>query len=132
MKHALTVPLAILLLAGCTTTGSLGAAADRLDSSARRFYESVHYGSARAHTADDAAEFAEATREFRIAVDRSRAREDLRLSFDRVAERYHHLRRQLEGRDPRYGDATLAFERVTDAYLDVDRAMNHPGSSYHR
>jgi hypothetical protein len=132
MKHALTVPLAILLLAGCTTTGSLGAAADRLDSSAHRFYESVHYGPARAHTADDAAEFAEETREFRIAVDRSRAREDLRLSFDRVAERYHHLRRQLEGRDPRYGDATLAFERVTDAYLDVDRAMNHPGSSYHR
>ena len=131
IKRAWAVPIAILLLAGCTTTGSLGAAAERLDSSAHRFYESLHYGQARAHTADDAAELAEATRAFRIAVDRSRTRDDLRASFDRVAERYHHLRRQVESRDPRYGEAALAFERVTDAYLDVDRAINHPGSSYH-
>lgn len=47
------------------------------------------------------------------------------------ADRYHHLRKQLEGPDSRYGDNSLAFERVTEAYLDVDRAMNHPGSRAH-
>ena len=61
----------------------------------------------------------------------TRSRDDLRPSFDRVAERYHHLRRQVDDRVSPYGDASLAFERVTEAYLDVDRAMNHPDSNYH-
>lgn len=131
MKRAIPFLIATLLFAGCATTGGLVSAADRLDSSAHRFYEEVSYPRGRSHTADDAAAFVDATRDFRLAVDRSRSRDDLQMSFDRVAQHYHHLRRQVENRDPRYGDATLAFEQVTDAYLDVDRAMNHPGSAYH-
>jgi len=132
MKRATSFLAATLLLAGCATTGGLGTAAERLDSSAHRFYQEVSYPRSRTHTADDAAELADATRDFRRAVDTTRSRDELQVSFDRVAARYHHVRRQVENRDARYSEASLAFERVTDAYLDVDRAMNHPGSGYHR
>ena len=123
--------LAAMAAAGCGTTGSLGTAADRLDNSAHRFYEEVYRDRAPRHSTNDAAMLAEATRDFSRAVDRSRSRDDLRPSFDRVAERYHHLRRQVDAPDTRYGDGDLAFERVTEAYLDVDRALNYPDSREH-
>ena len=129
--NRLIVLLMSALVVGCTSTSSLGTAADRLDRSAHRFYEQVYTDRAPSHTTDDAADLAEATRDFNRAVDRMRSRDDLWLSFDRVAERYHHLRKQVEGPDPYYGDNSLAFERVTEAYLDVDRAMNYPDSRAH-
>lgn len=119
------------LLAGCSSTSSLGTAADRLDSSAHRFYDQLYTNRTGGHTADDAAMLAEATRDFNRAVDRTRSRDDLRVSFDRVAERYHHLRKQVDGPDPYYRDGRVAFDRVTEAYLDVDRALNHPDSRNH-
>jgi hypothetical protein len=118
-------------LAACATTARLDTAAQRLDRSAHRFYEEVHLDRAPTHTTSDAARLAEATRDFSNAVDRNRSREDLRVAFDRVAERYHHVRSQVERGDPRYRDDAFAFERVTEAYLDVDRAMNYPGSRRH-
>jgi hypothetical protein len=74
---------------------------------------------------------AEATRDFSRAVSHSRSRDELCPSFDRVSDCYHRLRRLVEEPDPRYGESSLAFERVTQAYLDVDRAMNHPDSRLH-
>ena len=129
MKRASIFMLGALILASCATTSGLGTAADRLDSSARRFYQETNQDRAPRHTTDDAARLADAALDFNRAVDRTRSREDLQLSFDRVAERYHDLRRQVDDRDSRYGEASLAFERVTEAYLDVDRAMNHSGSA---
>jgi len=126
MKCQTACLAALLLLAGCASTSGLGSAANRLDNSAHRFYEHVYRGRAAGHTTDDAALLAEATRDFSRAVDRTRSRDELRPSFDRVAENYHHLRQQLQDRDPRFSDASLAFEHVTDAYLDVDRQMNYP------
>lgn len=125
---ALVAPPLAILLTACGSTGSLGSAAERLDRSARHFYEEVHADREPRRTANDAAELAEAAADFRRAVERSRAREDLRPEFERVAERYHSLRSQVGRPESRYRDGTLAFERVTEAYLDVDRAMNHPGS----
>ena len=118
-------------LAGCSTGGNLGAAADRLDSAAHSFYQRVEYSTTTSHTESDAAALAEAASDFNRDVDRNRSRDNLRPSFDRVAERYHHLRRQLDDREyyRRYTDA--GFGRVTEAYLDVDRAMNYPDSRYH-
>jgi hypothetical protein len=118
-------------LAACAATSNLGTAAERLDRSAQRFYDEVQTDRAYGHTANDAARFADAAREFSRAVDRTRSREELHLSFDRVGRSYHHLRGQVERRGSPYTDDALAFERVTEAYLDVDRAMNHPGSRYH-
>ena len=130
MERASAFLIATLLLAGCGTTSSLGTSAERLDSSAHRFYQEVYSDRAPAHTTDDAAALAEATRDFSRAVDRSRSRDELQPSFDRLAERYHHVRQQVENRDSRYYDSSLAFERVTEAYLDVDRALNHPDGPY--
>lgn len=129
MKRSYTLLLlGTMLVAGCGTTSSLGTAADRLDSSAHRFYQEVRADRAPARTTSDAAQLAEASRDFSRAVDRNRSRDELRPSFDRVAERYHHLRRQVDSRDSSYRYDDLAFERVTEAYLDVDRAMNHADS----
>lgn len=130
MKRFAGFLIAALVLAGCGSSSSLGTAADRLDRTAHRYYDQVSYGGVSAHTSDDAAQLAEATRAFNRAVDRNRSRDELRPSFDRVADRYHDLRRQVDDRDPRYGGASVAFDRLTDAYLDVDRAMNHSGSPY--
>lgn len=117
--------------AGCSSTSTLSAAADRLDRSSHRFYEQLYRAPTAGHTENDAAMLAEAARDFNRAVDDSRSRDYLRPSFERVAERYHHLRRQLDDRTyyERYHRA--GFDSVTDAYLDVDRAMNYPDSRYH-
>ncbi len=96
-------------LGGYATGGSKGAAAERLDESAHYFSRELCAWPAPSHTAGDASH------------DRPRA------SFAYVAERYHQLRNKLGGR--RYYES-YGFERVTDAYLDVNRAMNHPRSRY--
>lgn len=119
------------LLVGCATTGSLGTAANRLDNSAQRFYEQLRAEPVAGHTVADAGMFADATRDLDRAVGHSRSRDDLRPTFDRVAERYHHLRNQMENREYRDRYERAGFDRVTEAYLDVDRAMNHPDSRYH-
>lgn len=118
-------------LAGCATTGSLGSSADRLDRSAQHFYDDIRAHEGPGHSAHDAGRLAEATRDFSREVDRTRSREDLRFAFERVSARYHHLRGQVERAGSPYHHDALAFERVTEAYLDVDRALNHPGSRYH-
>jgi hypothetical protein len=131
MKRATGFLIATLLLAGCGSTSSLGTAAERLDRTAHRYYDQVSNAGAGIHTSEDAARLAEATRDFNRAVDRRNSRDELRPSFDRVADQYHHLRRRVEDRDPPYGGTSVAFDRLTDAYLDVDRALNHSGSAYH-
>jgi hypothetical protein len=123
--HAAAIAAATLLLAGCGTTSSLGTSADQLDSATHRYHRQVYQSPASAQLADDAASLAEASRAFNRAVDRNRSRDELQPSFARVAERYHHLRELVENRDSRLGASAPAFERVTDAYLDVDRAMNY-------
>ena len=125
MNRAIPSLVAVALLAGCGTGGSLGTAADRLDQSAHRYYRQVDYGRGPGATVDDAAALAQATRDFNRAVDQTSNRDALQPSFDRVAGRYHELRDRVERRDGRYGEDSVAFERVTDAYLDVERAMNY-------
>ncbi len=119
------------LLSACATTASLGTAANRLDDSAQRFYLELQRDPGFGHTDSDAAILVAATHDFERAVNGSRSQAEVRPAFDRVAERYHHLRARLGDRDyyDRYQRA--GFDRVTQAYLDVDRAMNHPDSRYH-
>jgi len=130
MKIITTWLLLLGLLVGCATTGGLGTAADRLDDSSQRFYERLQTERASGHTDTDAAMLADAARDFNRAVSQSGSRDNLRPIFDRVAERYHHLRNQLGSRE--YSDRyqRAGFDRVTQAYLDVDRVMNHPDSRY--
>ncbi|MGH8249310.1 MAG: hypothetical protein ACREVI_01215 [Steroidobacteraceae bacterium] len=125
MNRLSAILFATSLAGACATTGSLDSAATRLDSSAQRFYEQIDSRSFSGRTADDAARLAEATRDFEMAVDGARSRDELRPRFERVSERYHNLREQVEDGDPMYRRQDVAFERVTDAYLDVDRMLNH-------
>lgn len=132
MNRRIACLLLAVLAAGCSSISSLGSAADRLDRSASSFYRELRYSPGTSHTDSDAAALAQAADDFNREVDRNRTREYLRPSFDRVAERYHHLRRQLDDRSYRDRYVSAGFDRVTEAYLDVDRAMNHPeGSRYH-
>lgn len=131
MYRLSTILIVSGLLGACATSSGLGSAASRLDSSAHRFYEQLDARSSSNHTAEDAARLAEATRDFNLAVDHSRSRDELRPSFERVAERYHHLRKQVDDGDAMYRGQGVAFERVTEAYLDVDRVMNHGDARYH-
>jgi hypothetical protein len=131
MKRPCIGLILTMLLAGCSSTGGLGAAADRLDNTAHNFYERLHTPPTTGHAASDAALLAEAAREFNRAVDHDASHEYLRPTFDRVAERYHHLRRQLDDGTYYYQYQRAGFAAVTEAYLDVDRAMNHTGSRYH-
>lgn len=128
MKIFTTCLLALGVLAGCATTGGLSTAASRLDDSSRRFYEQIQAERVAGQTERDAAMLADAARDFHRAVSQGESRDNLRPSFDRVAERYHNLRIQLDNRE--YSDRfqRAGFDRVTQAYLDVDRAMNHPDS----
>lgn len=127
-------PFLLLLLgflAACTTTSSLDSAANRLDNSAERFYEQLRMEPVARHSAEDAALLVDATHEFDRAVSQSRSRDYLRPAFDRVAERYHHLRIQLDDREYDGWHRRDGFASVTEAYLDVDRVMNYPESRYH-
>lgn len=128
MKTVTTSLLILGLLVGCVTTGSLDTAASRLDDSSQRFYEQLRAERVAGQTESDAAMLADAARDFHRAVSQGGSRDNLRQSFDRVAERYHSLRGQLNNRE--YSDRfrRAGFDRVTQAYLDVDRAMNHPYS----
>lgn len=74
---------------------------------------------------------ADATRDFDRAVNYNRSWERLGPIFDRVGERYHHLRKQLDDREYHERYQRAGFDRVTQAYLDVERAMNYPDSRYH-
>lgn len=127
MRNLMTTLLMSVALAGCATGGSLGSAAERLDNTAHRFSRDLHASPAASHAATDAAQLAEAARIFNRDVDRHASHDRLRVSFGHVAERYHHLRKELD--DGRYY-GVYGFERVTDAYLDVDRALNHPRSRF--
>jgi hypothetical protein len=70
MKRPCIGLILTMLLAGCSSTGGLGAAADRLDNTAHNFYERLHTPPTTGHAASDAALLAEAAREFNRAVDR--------------------------------------------------------------
>ena len=129
MNRLSAVLLLSALVAACATSSSLGTAASRLDSSAHRFYEQLDSRSFSNRTVEDAARLAAAARDFNRDVDMSRSREDLEPSFERVADRYHRLREQVDD-DAMYRRQELAFERVTEAYLDVDRVMNHHDGRY--
>lgn len=117
--------IALGLVAGCaTSSGGLRSASDRLDETSQMFYRQLADAQASRSAVSDAERFADAAREFHREVRDGRSGEVLAPLFDRVADRYHALRDQLDDREygSRYREA--GFDRVTDAYLDVERVMN--------
>jgi len=125
MKKIATILIALGLAAGCASSGvGLRSATDRLDDTSQSFYRQLASEPASRGTVLDAEQFADATRDFNREVRDGRSSEVIAPLFDRVADRYHDLREQLDDRDygNRYREA--GFDRVTEAYLDVERAMD--------
>jgi hypothetical protein len=126
MKSLTTSILLLGLLMGCATIGSLGTAANQLDDESRRFYEQLHAEQGTANADSEAMALADAARDFNRAVDDNMSRDNLRQVFSRVSERYHRLRNRLDDSNYRDSYQRAGFDRVTQAYLDVDRSLNHP------
>lgn len=125
MKKIATILIALGLMAGCATGGvGLRSATDRLDDTSQSFYRQLDSAPASRGTMEDARRFADVTRGFNREVRDGRSPDVLGPMFDRVADAYHELRKQLGDRD--YGDRyrEAGFDRVTEAYLDVERAMD--------
>lgn len=122
---AMTVS-ALLGLAGCVETrGNMASSADRLEHSANLLardasderatdYPTTYVRDAHA-LADDAHEFRN------IAVDRRGSNAEVKAAFERVSRDYHVVRDEVDHSDSRRARDDL--KPVTDAYLDVERAM---------
>ena len=127
LTRAVTLALsagALLSLAACVTTRStLASSAENLEHSAHELARDEPVGSDYpTYYARDARELADEARDFRHTVeDRSASREDVRVEFKHVSHTYHALRDEVEHSDSRTARADL--RPVTDAYLDVERAM---------
>ena len=113
----------LMSVGGCaTTSGGLASSASRLERSAYALQEEANDEDVRGDFRRDARELAEETREFRRVVeDRSSDDEDVRDAFQDVSRRYHALRDEVD--DDRDSEAHSEFRDVTEAYLDVERAV---------
>jgi hypothetical protein len=108
-------------LGACATThGGLRSSADRLERNADALARDSRFESS--GYSRDARELAAEAHDFRRAVSDSRAdRRDLDAAFEQLSHRYHALRDEVDRSDSR--EAQLDFRPVTEAYLDVERAM---------
>ncbi|HKE43220.1 MAG TPA: hypothetical protein VKB41_01660 [Steroidobacteraceae bacterium] len=133
----------LMATSGCVMTngaGSLGSAADNLDSRAQHFYDEVRHDADYSyrddrdardhdyrsddHTVRDAEALANAADDFHRAVERGESREELNGEFDRVAEHYHHLREYYDDRG-RSREERDRFQAVTDAYVEAEGALKY-------
>jgi hypothetical protein len=114
----------LIAVGGCATTGgaNLNSSAERLERSAYALQDEAREDDARSGFKRDASELAEEAREFRRTVeDRRASDEDVNEAFGDVSRRYHAMRDEVERSSSREGEAD--FRTVTEAYLDVERAM---------
>lgn len=114
----------LMAVGGCATTGgaNLSSSAERLERSAYALQDEARDDDARQGFRRDAKELAEEAREFRRTVeDRRASDEDVRDAFGDVSRRYHAMRDEVERSRSR--DSEADFRAVTEAYLDVERAM---------
>ena len=123
---ALAVSFAVLVLTGCATThGSLTSSADKLQRNAE-----VLARNSRDDSSDfsrDARELAGEARDFRLAVTDRRADDrDVHDAFERLSKDYHAVRDNVERTHSR--QAEIDLRPVTDAYLDIERAVGPPVS----
>jgi hypothetical protein len=119
VRNWLAAPVLAIALAGCATTGGgLASSAERLERTSSAFERSAEGRSER-----DAGQLAEEAREFRQTLSDRRADDrDVREAFQDLSRRYHATRDEVE-RD-RDRDTDRDFAAVTEAYLDLERAMN--------
>lgn len=124
LRSLLLAPAVALAIGGCATTnGSLANSAERLERVSYAFQrEARDDGNSRELTLD-ARELADEARDFqRTLSDRRSDDSDVQEAFREVSSSYHAARDEVERSRAR--DADRDFAVVTDAYLDLERAMN--------
>jgi len=109
-----------VLLAGCATThGSLRSSADRLERNADTLARGAPSYSS---YSGDARELADEARDFRVTVTDRRADDrDVKDAFEKLSHDYHAVRDGVERSNSH--QAQVDLRPVTDAYLDIERAM---------
>lgn len=131
----------VLLVAvtGCATThGNLASSADRLEHNAHEMARDARgepdaTGYSAGSYMENAHELAEDARALRrTAEERGTDSRDVKDAFERVSLSYHDLRDKVERTDSR--EARSDLKPVTEAYLDVERAMGgyHDRHAYAR
>jgi hypothetical protein len=114
----------LAMLAGCATThGSLTSSAERLERNSdvlARNARDDSYGYS--GYSRDARQLADQAHDFRRTLNDRRADErDIRGAFEDLSRGYHSLRDEVDRANNR--EADLDLRPVTEAYLDVERAM---------
>jgi hypothetical protein len=111
-------------LAGCaTTSGGLASSAERLERASYAFQRDADEGREGRGYERDARSLAEEAKDFRMTLSDRRADDrDVRDAFQDLSRSYHAARDEVERNRSR--DSGREFAAVTEAYLDVERAMN--------
>lgn len=124
---ALATSTFVLLAACATTHGSLTTSADRLERSSDALArQAPSYSSFSA----DARELADEARDFRSTVTDRRADDrDVKDAFEKLSRDYHTVRDGVDRSNSR--QAQIDLRPVTEAYLDIERAMGgYPSDRY--
>jgi len=131
MRAILGCLAVLIVVTGCATLpGELSGAARDLDRTAFDFYDNVRNDSLSHELARDAGSFADAARDFSRAVDRRERGRELHDEFHEMTERYHRLRDEVQEGHVLERDQHEDFERLTQAYLDVERAVSYRDDDY--
>ena len=120
-RTSLAASVLAIGMAGCAaTSGGLSSSADRLERASYTFERNANGGGDYEREARDLA--AEA-RDFKLTLKDRRADDrDVREAFQDLSRSYHAARDEVERDRSRTADRD--FASVTEAYLDVERAMN--------
>lgn len=125
---ALVATSAFVLLAGCATThGSLTTSAGRLERDADNL---ARHAPSSSGYAPDARELADEAHDFRLTVNDRRADDrDVKDAFEKLSHDYHAVRDGVDRSNSR--QAAIDLRPVTEAYLDIERAMGgYPNDRY--
>jgi len=119
LRTWIAAPTLAMMITGCaTTSGGLSSSAERLERASYAFQR----GADRDYQGD-ARELAEEARDFRETLSERRADDrDVREAFHDLSRSYHAARDEVERSRDR--DADKDFAAVTEAYLDVERALS--------
>ena len=111
---------ALVFISGCATThGSLSSSADRLERNAAVLARNAPGSSSYSR---DARELADEARDFRrTATDRRADDRDVKDAFERLSKDYHAVRDGVDHSNS--SEAARELRPVTDAYLDIERAV---------
>jgi hypothetical protein len=124
LRTWLAAPAVGFALIGCATTGGgLASSAERLERTSYAFQRDAADDREGSGYERDARELAEEARDFRATLsDRGADDRDVREAFQDLSRSYHAARDEVERGHSR--DAAEDFAPVTEAYLDIERAMN--------